>query len=322
MRLGILLLLVLPAPAWAHGVAVPPDALWWKQWNPDPVILLNLAALSCAYAYGLRRLRAARVEPAAIGPRQAWAFAAAIGFLLVALVSPVDAFAGDLLWVHMVQHMVIMNLAAPLFVFGAPGRVLLWCLAPTERATVGRLRNAFFRRGVPRYLFWQPVTLWVLYALVLWLWHLPALYEAALRSQMIHDLQHLIFFITSCLFWRVLFDPVGRLRMGRAPAVLYLFLTSLHATVLGVFMALAPRLWYPTYAGRTEPWGLGALEDQQLAGYIMWMPACMAYAVIAAWLFASWLAEETNPAPGPAPRARHPSSPPGDAPPQTYRPTR
>lgn len=80
--------------------------------------------------------------------------------------------------------------------------------------------------------------------------------------------------------------------MARGPAVVYLFLTSLHATVLGVFMALAPRLWYPTYAGRTEPWGVSALEDQQLAGYIMWMPACMAYAVIAAWLFATWLREE------------------------------
>lgn len=295
MKLRSTLLFAFPASAWAHGVAVSPDAIWWTQWNLDPVVLLNLGALGFTYAYGLRRLRSARAESAGVGARQAWAFAAALAFLLVALVSPVDAFAGDLLWVHMVQHMIIMNLAAPLFVFGAPGRVLLWCLAPAERATVGRARKALFRRGVPRYLFWQPVTLWVLYALVLWIWHLPALYEAALRHQIIHDLQHLMFFITSCLFWRVLFDPIGRLRMARAPAVLYLFLTSLHATVLGVFMALAPRLWYPTYAGRTEPWGLVALEDQQLAGYIMWMPACMAYAVIAAWLFASWLNEEPRP---------------------------
>lgn len=301
-----LLLSVFATPAWAHGVAVPPDAIWWAQWNLDPVILLNLGALAFAYFYGLRRLRAARKvagasssqlrpESTGISTRQTSSFLAALAFLLVALVSPVDAFAGDLLWVHMVQHMILMNLAAPLFVFGAPGRVLLWCLAPAERAAVGRARKALFRHGVPRYLFWQPITLWVLYALVLWIWHLPSFYEAALRHQVIHDVQHLMFFITSCLFWRVLFDPVGRLRMGRAPAVLYLFLTSLHATILGVFMALAPRLWYPTYAGRTEPWGISALEDQQLAGYIMWMPACMAYAVIAAWLFASWLRDEEGP---------------------------
>jgi putative membrane protein len=295
MRPRLPLLFAFPAVAWAHGVAVPPDARWWTQWNLDPVILLNLGALAFAYGCGLRRLRSARADAAGHGARQAWSFAVALVFLLVALVSPVDAFAGDLLWVHMVQHMVIMNLAAPLFVFGAPGRVFLWCLAPAERAAVGRARRSLFRGGVPRYLFWQPVALWTLYALVLWLWHLPSLYEAALRHQVVHDAQHLMFFVVSCLFWRVLFDPVGKLRMGRAPAVLYLFLASLHATVLGVFMALAPRLWYPTYAGRTEPWGLSALEDQQLAGYIMWMPACMAYAVVAAWLFAAWLADDETP---------------------------
>lgn len=277
--------------AWAHGAPVAAEAHWATQWSLDPVIVINLAALTGAYSFGLRRLRAQRAEHAPVSRRQVAAFGAAMVFLVIALLSPVARLAGELLWVHMVQHMVLMNVAAPLFVVGAPGRVLLWALNPTDRAAVGRTRHALARNGVPRYFFWQPVTLWVLYAAVLWVWHLPRLYEAALRSEVVHDLQHLMFFAASALFWRVLFDPIGRLRMARASAVVYLFLTSLHATVLGVFMALAPRLWYPTYAGRTEPWGLSALEDQQLAGYIMWMPACMVYAVIAAWLFASWLCD-------------------------------
>ncbi len=280
--------------AWAHGAPAALEAPWWTQWDLDPLIMINLTALAALYAWGLRRLRAQRAGHPPVSRRHVAAFAAAMVFLVIALLSPVARLAGELLWVHMVQHMVLMNLAAPLFVLGAPGRVLLWVLNPAERAAIGRAWQTLTKRGVPRYLFWQPVSLWVLYAVVLWVWHLPRFYEAALRSAVVHDLQHLMFFGASALFWRVLFDPIGRLRMAHAPAVLYLFLTSLHATVLGVFMALAPRLWYPTYAGRTEPWGVSALEDQQLAGYIMWMPACMAYAIIAAVLFASWLRHDDS----------------------------
>lgn len=279
----------------AHGDPPLIDAPWWMQWDFDPVIVINLAAIAALYACGLHRLKTQRAEHATVNRRQVAAFVAALVFLVIALLSPVARLAGDLLWVHMVQHMVLMNVAAPLFVLGAPGRVMLWVLNPAERAALGRTRLALARRGVPRYLFWQPVALWALFAVVLWVWHLPRLYEAALRSPMVHDLQHLMFFVASALFWRVLFDPIGRLRMTPAPAVLYLFFTSLHATVLGVFMAMAPRLWYPTYHGRTEPWGVSALEDQQLAGYIMWMPACMAYALIAAIVFAKWLQTERVP---------------------------
>src|SRR5690606_23086680 len=131
---------------------------------------------------------------------QATAFAAGMGFLVVALLSPVDRLAGELLWVHMVQHMVLMNVAAPLFVLGAPVRVMLWALKPADRQFFGEWKRGFAQRGIPRYLFWQPVTLWVLYAVVLWVWHLPSLYEAALRHDMVHDLQHLMFFAVSCLF--------------------------------------------------------------------------------------------------------------------------
>jgi putative membrane protein len=277
----------------AHGAPLRPEASVWTHWNRDPVAWVNLALLAGLYARGWSRRRAARGEPTPEQLRQACAFWGGWVCLGVALVSPIDVLAAELLWVHMVQHMVLMNLAAPLIVLGAPVRTLLWALSAPERQIPGRTRRWLDRRArIPRYLFWQPVSLWLLYAVVMWVWHLPRLYEAALRHDLVHDLQHLMFFAVSCLFWRVLFDPIGRLRMAQGAAVLYLFLTSLHATVLGVFMALAPRLWYPTYAGRTEPWGLTALGDQQLAGYIMWMPACMMYALVAAVIFARWLAQE------------------------------
>jgi len=292
---GVLLLVALammPQVAWTHGAHAPnPSARWWTLWNVDPWIILNLVVFSALYATGYSRMRAQRAERPTILRRQAGLFWAGVAFLILALLSPIDILASELLWVHMVQHMVLMNLAAPLVVMGAPVRIMIWSLPPEHRQLAGRWRQALEQQGVPRYLFWQPIGLWCLYTLVLWTWHLPSLYEAALQSQMVHDLQHLMFFTVSCLFWRVLFDPIGRLRLSRLAAVVYLFLTSLHATVLGVFMALAPSLWYPTYGGRTEPWGLNALEDQQLAGYIMWMPACMVYAVIAAVLFVRWIGE-------------------------------
>jgi putative membrane protein len=141
------------------------------------------------------------------------------------------------------------------------------------------------------YWLWQPLIMCGLYAAVLWVWHLPVLYEAALRNRWIHEIQHLMFFIVACMFWRVLIDPLARLRLSYGAGVIYLFATSLHATVLGVFLALAPRPWYGDYIGRTEAWNLSALEDQQLAGLIMWMPACMIYALAAAGIFALWLRE-------------------------------
>ena len=140
----------------------------------------------------------------------------------------------------------------------------------------------------------QPVFLWLVYGLTLWTWHLPALYQAALRDQGIHDLQHICFFAVSCVFWRVLLDPLKRLRFSRAWGIIYLFTTSLHATLLGVFMALSPRVWYPDYETTVPAWNLSALEDQQLAGLIMWMPACAVYALVAAVLFVTWVEERVK----------------------------
>ncbi len=285
----------LSAPALlAHGaVQRTGGATWWVWTDINPWILLNLGLLGAGYFVGLRRLRAQRGAEAPVNGSQVAAFAAGLAWLFAALVGPIDVLALELQWVHMVQHMVLMNVAAPLVVLGAPVRTLLWVLPKAWRQRVGRGKRSLGRRGIPRYLLWQPVLLWAIYAAVLWIWHLPRFYEAALRTGWVHDGQHLMFFAASCLFWRVMFDPIGRLRMSRAMAVMYLFATSLHATVLGVFMALAPRLWYPSYGDTAPAWGLGALEDQQLAGYIMWMPACMMYAVVAAVVFARWLGAET-----------------------------
>lgn len=284
----------------AHAVPHAHAEPWWAVWNPDPLILGNAAALSTLYAVGLTRMWRSAGVGHGVSRLRAAAFAAGVAMLLIALVSPVDPLSDELSWVHMIQHMLLMTVAAPLFVAGAPGRVAAWALPERwrRRALGAMARSAAWRPAA--YVLWQPLLLWALYAVVLWVWHLPALYGAALADELIHDAQHLSFFVAAALYWRVLLDPFGRYRLDRGVGVLYLFATSMHATVLGVFMTLSPRVWYGAYLGRTDAWGLTALEDQQLAGLTMWMPACAVYAALAAALFAAWLDGLSDPQPAPA----------------------
>lgn len=305
MRLWIITCELLHPPRLlAHAVGHDRGGEWWSAWNWQPAILLGLILLAIPYGIGLRKLWSRAGTGRGIPRWQALAYAGSIVALFVALVSPLDPLSDELASLHMIQHMTLMTVAAPLLVLGAPARVVPWSLPRPGQRWIGRLRRRIDAWYSPWYLFWQPLLVWMVYALTLWIWHLPLLYEAALHHPVIHDAQHLSFFVASCIFWRVLLDPVGRLRLGRGVAVMYLFTTSMHAMLLGVFMALAPRLWYPWYAERTEAWNLTPLQDQQLAGLIMWMPACLIYAVAAAALFAAWLGQLDHPPRRPVPTSR------------------
>jgi putative membrane protein len=276
----------------AHGnEAHHHDGAWWSAWNFDPLIVASLLLITVGYVIGLSRMWQRAGEGRGIARWQAWCFAAAMATLVIALTSPLDPLSDQLQSAHMVQHMTIMSVSAPLFILGAPGLIVLWALPARWRQRFARLRHRIDTWHSPWYWLWQPLLMFSLFAATLWIWHLPVLYQAALRNERLHDFQHLMFFVTACLFWRVLIDPLAHLRLSYGVGVLYLFLTSLHATVLGVFMALAPRVWYSDYMGRTDAYNLTALEDQQLAGLIMWMPACMIYAVAAAVIFALWMGE-------------------------------
>ncbi len=291
--LPLIALLLAAAPAVrAHAGEPHGDGAWWASWNGDPLLLISLAIVGGGYGFGLARIWRRTGGGHAISRMQAGCFAAGVVALLLALVSPIDALSAELSSVHMIQHMLLMMVAAPLLVLGHPSLAFLWALPPASRQVFGHVSRRMGKWRGCWYPFWQPAMAWILFALTLWLWHLPALYQAALRNQGIHDLQHLFFFGTAALYWRVLLDPVGRIRLNRGLGVLYLFTTSLHATILGVFMALSPRIWYSDYAGRTPAWGLTPLEDQHLAGLIMWMPACTLYAMAAIGIFALWLREE------------------------------
>lgn len=271
------------------GVPIGPGEIRYA-WNWDPVLVLNLLLLWWLYGRGLARLwsRAGAGHGVSVG--RPLAFLGGIAVIFAALVSPLDALCGQLASAHMVQHLLLMIVAAPLFVLGAPSQVLIRGLSPPwQRAAASwrRLcRCAWFR------VIRQPAVAWTAYAAVMWLWHLPSLYEAALRHPIVHDVQHLSFFGAACLFWRPLLDPVSRQRMHPIAAVLYLFATSLQGSALGIFMALSQETWYPEFQETTTAWGFTPLEDQQLAGLIMWMPACLVYALAAVAVFGIWLARD------------------------------
>ncbi len=298
---GALSLTLIPSVCRADG-ALRDRPAQWSDWSFDLAILVNLALIFWLYARGWswRPVRGTRREEAS--GQRGWArirshrrltsFCVGLGLLGFTLLSPLDAMASQLSSAHMVQHMVLMTIVAPLLVVGAPGLI---CFCGTPAAT---------RRGVLRVRrLIGPATLhsvsnpwlsWTVYAAAIWAWHLPVFYQAALENRVWHDLQHLSFLAAAFLFWRVLLDPVSRNRLSPGLGVLYLFTTTLHATVLGVFMTLSPVVWYPAYEGRSSWWGLSGLEDQQLAGLIMWMPACFPYAVFAAIAFASLLSDSID----------------------------
>lgn len=283
--IATILWLLTPLSARADGIASAPvtPATLWYAWNWDLLILLNLALLGVGYVAGLRQLqRRAGITHRIRGGQIAYLIS--LGLLFVALISPLHALSEELASAHMVQHMLLMVVAAPLFVLGSPGQVLIWCVPSEWRPAIARGSRSLI---VPA--LHQPLLPWVLHAAALWFWHWPAAYQAALFDPLVHDAQHLCFFIVASLYWRGLLAPLRRRQLQPLTAVGSLFATSLQAMLLGIFLALSPEIWYAAYHWRTAAWGLTPLEDQQLAGFIMWMPACLVYPALAAVILGRWL---------------------------------
>jgi cytochrome c oxidase assembly factor CtaG len=189
----------------------------------------------------------------------------------------------------MTQHEMLMLVAAPLLVFGHPMLALLWAVPHRQRTTVVR---AFRGAVVLRTWHWltNPLVVFVLHGVALWIWHLPVLFEWALRNDGVHALQHISFVITAALFWWGMIH--GRYgRAGYGVGVAYVFLTALHSTLLGALLTVAPSTWYRSYEGIAAARRIDALADQQLAGLIMWVPSGTIFIVIGLALAAAWLGE-------------------------------
>jgi putative membrane protein len=244
--------------------------------------VLPIVVISLLYVSGRVKLsrRARRLGPMR---RQNLFFWAGMLGLTGALVSPLHWLGEHLFTFHMIEHEIVMAISAPLVVLSRPIGVLLWGLPRRARRSLGTVMQApFIRRS------WGWCTgatnATVIHGVAIWGWHLPFLFDAAVTNIAMHRLQHLSFFATAILFW---WAVVWKSDYGAA--AWHLFLTMLHTSILGALMALAPRVLYVAQTQTAMAWGLTPLEDQQLAGMIMWVPAGTIYAASAMTMLALWI---------------------------------
>lgn len=277
-------------PVQAHGGKPHHFGDLWFTWGRDPLVIAGLALTAWLYWRGLRRVwRESSERGRARRKKEALAFACGWLALFVALVSPLHPWGEVLFSAHMTQHEVLMLVAAPLLVLGRPLVPFLWALPVGLRRQAGEVGKKRQVRAVWRAMT-NPLAAWAIHAVALWVWHAPALFDATLRSDFVHTLQHLSFLGSALLFWWALIHGRRGL-MGYGAAVLYMFTTSVHSGVLGALITFGRSVWYPAYAQTTASWGLTPLEDQQLGGLIMWIPAGLVYIFAGLALFAGWLRE-------------------------------
>jgi putative membrane protein len=272
--------LLAPCTAWAHAGGVD-DRI---EHAFLVFLVTSLIAGGFFYARGVATLWLK--AGAGRGIRRGEAFGFALGWAALAgsLLSPIDAWAERSFAMHMVQHELLMVVAAPLIVFGRPLEAWTWAASSPTRRLFGAAMKTSALRAIAR-LSTLSLGAWIVHALALWLWHLPILFRAALLSPLVHILQHACFFGSALAYWWTVFD--GRSRNPKGSSIASLFTTMLHTSALGALLTFAPSPWYGADGPRA--FGLSALEDQQLGGLIMWVPGGLAYLIVGLVIVVRWL---------------------------------
>nr|WP_179283283.1 cytochrome c oxidase assembly protein [Bordetella genomosp. 9] len=287
------LLALLPAMASAHVATVDGNGQPALYTAPEPWVVGLLLLSLLLYLAGYLRLRARRAHDPEPNEgdqarfRQLLAFLGGWLALCVALVSPLDTLSSLMFSAHMVQHEMLMIVAAPLLVIGRPLAVWLWAFPHAWRRPV-----AHAWRWRPLLSVWHLLTgalvAWLLHAAALWLWHVPRFFQAALADPTIHAWQHASFLASALLFWWPIFGMPRRAAPG-GYAMLALFTTMVHTGALGALLTLAPGLWYPAYIEPAAALGIDPLRDQQLGGLVMWVPGGLAYLIGGLYVAWRWL---------------------------------
>jgi putative membrane protein len=276
--------LSLATPAWVHGHAEGAGETWEAV-----SILLSLAVLATIYLRGYRALRQ-RAKPVAVGRTQLAYFIGALVTFGVALLPPMSELAEQLFSFHMAQHLALMLAAAPLLIASRPVYVTLWALPRGARRALGRA-------GARPALAWllallrSPLFIWLAFTGGFVFWHLPAAYGYALSNGWAHALEHVSFVLVACGFWDVVIEPSGRRRIDHGAAVLYVATAAVLSSMPGALMVLTQRPLYGVHADTVAMWGLTEIQDQQLAGLIMWIPAGFAYLTAIVVQLVLWLRE-------------------------------
>lgn len=253
-----------------------------------PWAVAPLAVTAILYGLGSRTLRTGNPRSRSERRRQAALFWCGWVLLAFTLMGPLHPLGERLFSAHMIEHEMLMVVAAPLLVAARPMPALLLGLPDHWRGRV----VAWARRPGPRRVWSGLTELWtatIVHVAVLWLWHLPALFEAALDSEALHILQHVSFFGSALTLWEAVWRRHVR-RAGQGEAALALFLISLQSGLLGALLTFSQRLWFPADESLAPAFGLDPLQDQQLAGLVMWIPACSVYVAIGLFVAGKWLA--------------------------------
>ena len=282
------------------AVATATPGVW--DWSLDPPLVLTID-LAILYWIGARRT----VTPERKRVAQRWrsvSFYAGLAVLAIALASPIESLSEQLFWVHMIQHVLLLLVAAPLIVLARPWIRLWRCLPLAARRWLARGLSHGERAAPLRALsraLGSPVPSFVAFSAVLLAWHVPALFDATLRSSALHALEHTLFFLTAILFWKqAIPSPPLHTGVVAAQRVVYAIGGMIVSWVLAVVLALAPHPLYGFYAHQaSRPGGISAMADQQLAAGIMWVPGSITFLIVVFIYLHRWLAPT---APAPAPR--------------------
>ena len=262
------------------GTYVPRLSSW------DAAALAALLLSGALYAVGSRRLSRRGAHVRRLEPMCFWSGWAV---MILALAPPMDAAAALTFSMHMAQHELLMLVGAPLMIVGRPIVPWLWALSRRARSLTG---SRLQRPALNRTWRWAttPVIAWAVHGLVVWIWHAPLFYEAAVRSEAVHAFQHATFVGSAVLFWwGLVYGRYGRAAYGAS--VLYVFTTMVHTGVLGAAFALSTAPFYAIYQERASAAGVDPVLDQQLAGLYMWIPAGVVLMISGLALLVAWLAE-------------------------------
>lgn len=288
---GAISTLAIAGPVLAHG-PVPPDppsvAGLLLGWSFDPAILLPLAAIAIAWIAAVRRVNAA--HPTNRVPRiRTVAFLSGLAAIAIALQSGIERYDTALFSVHMVQHILLTLVAAPLIALGAPVTLALRVASPRIR---GRVLLPILHSRLVR-VFAHPVVAWLLFAAVMWAAHFSPLFDLALENRLVHDLEHVLFLGAALLFWwpAVGLDPAPW-RLPHPARLLYVFLQMPQNTLLAVVILNAPAVLYSHYATLDRPWGPTAIFDQHAAGGIMWLAGDLLFIAAIGAILAGWMRHE------------------------------
>lgn len=272
-----------------------------RSWEIQPFILILFIVLGTLYTRGWWQLRQKSVHNKLATGWHLFAYITALILITIALMSPIDVLGGLLFYMHMIQHLLLTMFAAPLLMLANPLPFILWGLPDKQRRTAARWlsqllsKNAPFRKQLKAVT--GPGVCWIIMVAFLWGWHDPDMYNSALRSEVVHNLEHITFFLSALLYWWHATGAGPRIhKLMSRPARIGYLLAGIPANMLpGIAISFSTSVlytYYETVPRLPAPFTVSVLSDQTIGGIIMWVPGSMMFIIAALAVIAAWLQEE------------------------------